>query len=158
MIMVPNNMLGSTGHSKHMPWGLMLSAVVQCICRIPPEAEHDAEVHFSVHNCLAAPSAMCNLSGEMSLDLSTKTLVAANEHCWQFKLKLHFLYSIMNSSSCGRAATFSVQNTPNLSFCLAYRTVSLSVSGQQVSDVVGHGLERCQAPHFNTTSSPMEQF
>lgn len=128
MIMVTNNVLGSTGHSKHMPWDLMLSAVVQCICRIPPEAEYNAEANFSVHNGLAAPSAMCNISGEMSLDLSTKTLVPANEHCWQFKLKLHFLHSIMNSCSCGRAATFSVQNTQNLSFCLAYRTASLSVS------------------------------
>lgn len=90
LIMVANDVLGSR-HSKHMPWGLMLSAVVQCICRIPPEAEHDAEVHFSVHNCLAAPSALCNLSGEMSRDLSTKALVPANEHCWQSKLKLHFL-------------------------------------------------------------------
>lgn len=77
-----------------MPWGLVHSAVVQCICRIPPEAEHDAEVHFSVHCCQAAPSAMCNLSGEMSRDLSTKALVPVNQHCVQFKLKLHFLYSI----------------------------------------------------------------
>lgn len=92
LIIVANDVLGSTGHSKHMPWGLMLSAVVQCTCRILLEAEHDAEVHFSVHNCLAAPSAMCNLSGEMSRDLSTKALVLANAHCWPFKLKLHFLH------------------------------------------------------------------
>lgn len=90
LIMVANDVLGSTGHSKHMPWGLVLSAGVQCICRIPPEAEHDAEVHFSVHYCLAVPSAMHNLSGEMSRDLSTKALVPVNEHCWQFKLKLVF--------------------------------------------------------------------
>ena len=38
--------------------GLMLSAVVQCICRIPPEAGCDAGVHVSVRDCLAAPSAM----------------------------------------------------------------------------------------------------
>lgn len=102
------------GIANTCPGGLVLSAVVQCICRIPPEAEYNAEVHFSVHNCLAAPSAVCNLSGEMSRDPSTKAWVPANENCWQFKLKLHFLYSIMNSSSCGRAATCFLSRTPKI--------------------------------------------
>lgn len=53
---------------------------------------------------------------------------------------------------------FSVQNTQNLTFCLANRTASLSVSWQQVAGVVGHALERCQAPHFNTHPDKWSSF
>lgn len=59
LIMAANAVLGSTeAYRTHALWGLTLSAVVQCIIRIPPEAGCDAGVHISVHDCLAAPSAM----------------------------------------------------------------------------------------------------
>lgn len=59
LIMAENTVLGSTeAHKTHVLRGLTLSAVVQCICRIPPEAGHDAGVQVSVCDCLAAPSAM----------------------------------------------------------------------------------------------------
>lgn len=59
LVMAAKAVLGSTeAYKTHALGELMLSAVVRCICRIPPEAGRDAGVHVSVHDCLAAPSAM----------------------------------------------------------------------------------------------------